>query len=160
MCSCLLSVALCLSKQVQSQDWKQTRVSWGLGAAHIRILAAVRGNCRIEGLGAKWLGWKPRERLTAHLHLRMGGVRAQRWGPREVTTAAAGPVWQLGGWGRGQISALGISNHWAPLGSRGSGCHHGKGEATWRPLPSYSHVRMPQKDLSVLQLSSPKFLKA
>lgn len=49
----------------------------------------------------------------------MGGVGAWRWGPREVTTKAGGSVWHLGGWGRGQTSALGISHHWGPLGSQG-----------------------------------------
>lgn len=53
-----------------------------------------------------------------------------------------------------------VSPKLGPLDSCGSGCHHGKGKETWRPLPSYPHVKTPQKDLGALGLPSPKFPKA
>ena len=46
-----------------------------------------------------------------------------------------------------------------PLDSWGSSYQRGKAQGTWRPLPSYFHIKVPQKDLSGLGLSSPNFPK-
>lgn len=131
-----------------------------MGKAHTRIHATVRGNRKNEGLedGARETGVET-QREIVRLHVRIGGVRPQRWGAREVTIIAEEPVWQLGGWLRCQTSELVISYHRDPPNPKGSGCHHGKDKETWSLLLSYSHVKIPQKDLSALGLLVLSFLK-
>ena len=79
-------------------------------------------------------------------------MRPWRWGPRRTAHSSRRVV--------GARPLPCVSPKLGSLDSRGSGCHRGKGEETWRPLPSYPDVKSSQKDLSALDLPSPKFPKA
>lgn len=135
-----------LAKQVQGQGWKQKRLSRGLGRGTQKD-GYCKNECLVGGAGVAGVA---NQQETEHLHWRMGSP-TRSGGARELTT--------VGRVGRGQTSTPGISPNWGPLDSQGSGCHQGKGKEAWRPLPSYSHVKTPQKELNALGPSRPKFSK-